>query len=225
MKHRLSVEALAVRVMGGAPVVLASRNAGKLIELRTLGAGALALEAPPSSSVVAEVVEDGASFLANARLKADAFAAATGAIALADDSGLEVDALGGDPGVHSGRFGGPGLDDHRRCLELLRVMRGVVDRSARFRCVLVLQAPLSADGWLAAEATLEGAIAFEPRGVGGFGYDPVFVPQGFGGRTLAEIGSQEKNAISHRALALCELLRLLRASAGPHGGGLGGGFR
>ncbi len=198
-------------VLRGAPVVLASRNRGKLVEFDALCAGVLKI-APWSSGVpVPEVNEDGATFLDNALLKARAFAVAAGRVALADDSGLEVDALGGAPGVHSARYGGAGLDDHARSALLLTALAGVANRRARFRCVVVLHEARPDGAWFHADGTLEGTIARAPRGTAGFGYDPVFAPEGCGGRTLAELGPEEKNALSHRALALLSLLGKIRA--------------
>ncbi len=204
--------ALARRTLRGAPVVLASRNRGKLVEFDALCAGILNLEAWPPDVPVPEVLEDGATFLDNALVKARTFALACGSTALADDSGLEVDALGGAPGVGSARYGGAGLDDGARSSLLLEALAGVENRRARFRCVVVLHAARPGDAWFSAAGTLEGAIGCAPRGAAGFGYDPVFVPEGCGGRTLAELAPATKNAISHRALALRALLDMLRAA-------------
>ncbi len=187
-----------------APVTLASRNDGKRREFERLAAGALRLGLLPPDAP--EVVEDGETYLANARKKADAIGRFTGGLALADDSGLEVDALDGRPGIHSARFGGAGLDDAGRTAHLLASLGDASERAARFRCVLVLS-----DGheWTWAEGVIEGEIAREPRGDGGFGYDPVFVASCFGGRTLAEVDASEKNVFSHRAVALRALLPML----------------
>ncbi|MBM4245956.1 MAG: non-canonical purine NTP pyrophosphatase [Deltaproteobacteria bacterium] len=193
-----------MRVTG--PVTLATRNAGKLVELQALCPGELELRLLPSQPAPPEVDEDQDSYLGNARKKACAIAAFTGGAALADDSGLEVDALPGELGVRSARYGGPGLDDAGRCARLLDTMRGVRARAARFRCVLVL-----ADGeqWVSAEGTLEGEITDAPRGGAGFGYDPVFLlPER--GCTLAELAAAEKNALSHRAAAMRALVAQLR---------------
>lgn len=187
------------------PVTLASRNDGKRRELERLSAGALELRLLPGDAP--EVVEDGDTYLANARKKAEAIARFTNGPALADDSGLEVDALGGRPGVLSARYGGPGLDDAGRTARLLEELGDTTDRRARFRCVLVL---VDGDDSVWAEGTVEGTIAREPRGDGGFGYDPVFVADVFDGRTLAEVAPEEKNEISHRAVALRALLAKLR---------------
>ena len=191
-----------------ARIVFATGNRGKLREVAEI-------LAPAGVTVVGvadvatgwHVVEDGDTFAANARLKAESLADRTGLPALGDDSGLEVDALGGRPGVRSARYGGPGLDDAGRCARLLAALQGVPQRSARFRCVLVLA---QGDAWVSAEGTLEGEIADAPCGRGGFGYDPVFVLRDRG-VTLAEIAADEKNALSHRAAAMRALLARIRS--------------
>jgi XTP/dITP diphosphohydrolase len=189
-----------MRVTG--PVTLATRNAGKLVELQALCGGVIELRLLPSDPAPPEVDEDQDTYLGNALKKARAIAAFTGGAALADDSGLEVDALPGELGVRSARYGGPGLDDASRCTRLLDALRGVRMRAARFRCVLVLAQGAE---WVSAEGALEGEIADAPRGGGGFGYDPVFLlPQR--GCTLAEIAAVEKNALSHRAAAMRALV-------------------
>ncbi|MDG2305313.1 MAG: RdgB/HAM1 family non-canonical purine NTP pyrophosphatase [Candidatus Binatia bacterium] len=183
------------------PVTLASRNEGKRRELEALAAGALRLELLPADAP--EVVEDGATYLENARKKAQAISRFTSGPALADDSGLEVDVLGGAPGLYSARYGGAGLDDAGRTAHLLEEIGQSADRGARFRCVLVLA---HGDEWISAEGVIEGEIAQAPRGAGGFGYDPVFLASCFGGRTLAEVDPAKKNEVSHRAAALRALL-------------------
>jgi XTP/dITP diphosphohydrolase len=193
-----------LRIAG--PIALASRNRGKLVELRALAGGALDLLLLPDDPPPPEVAENADTYLGNALAKAQAIACFSGLPALADDSGLEVDALGGAPGVRSARFGGPGLDDAGRCAHLLAAVRDASDRRARFRCVLVIA---DGDEWRSAEGTLEGEIAAAPRGSGGFGYDPVFVAAGLGGRTLAEASAGEKDRISHRAAAMRALLAVL----------------
>lgn len=188
-----------------APVTLATRNAGKLRELSALCAGRLELRLLPDDPPPPDVPEDHDTYLGNALAKARAIAALTGGPALADDSGLEVDALPGELGVRSARYGSPELDDRGRCTRLLAALDGVANRRARFRCVLVL---VQGDEWLSAEGALEGEIARAPRGARGFGYDPVFVlPER--GLTLAEIPADEKNALSHRAVAMRALLARL----------------
>jgi XTP/dITP diphosphohydrolase len=184
-------------------VVLASRNAHKLREVRQIFAAAgfdIDLGDLDEFPDVPETPETGATFAENASAKARAAAQATGMIAIADDSGLEVDALAGRPGVESNRFAGPGADDAARIAKLLGMMRDVdgPQRTARFRCAAAIAVP---DGEVSVvEGVLEGMIAAAPRGEHGFGYDPVFVPLGET-RTLAEMTAQEKNRISHRGQA------------------------
>ena len=148
-----------------------------------------------------EVIEDGETFADNAVKKAVAVAEATGELSLADDSGLEVDFLGGKPGVYSARFAGEPCDDHENNKKLLELLQGVPDedRTARFRCVIAVAHPRGEVRL--AEGVCEGKIAFYPRGEGGFGYDPLFIPTGYD-KTFAEISPEEKNSISHRGKAL-----------------------
>ncbi len=183
-------------------LVLATRNRKKLAELKQLLEGmemeVLGLEEFPE---VPEVEEDGTTFAENAVKKARAVAQATGLVALADDSGLEVDALGGRPGVHSARFAGEHGDDAANNAKLLELMKDVPDeeRGARFRCVIAIADP---DGRVhLVEGTCEGWIGRELRGEHGFGYDPLFVV-GELGKTMAELPPEVKNRISHRAKAL-----------------------
>ncbi len=186
-------------------LLIATTNAGKSREF-----GALLADVPVVLQTLADrpgapiVDEDGASYEANALLKARAIAAWAGCATLADDSGLEVDALGGAPGVHSARYADGG-GDAANIAKLVRALSGVpaARRSARFRCVIVVACPDGAT--LRAEGTCEGLILDTPRGRGGFGYDPVFfVPEL--DRTMAELAAADKNRISHRARA-CERLR------------------
>jgi XTP/dITP diphosphohydrolase len=190
-------------------LVFATRNRGKLTELRQLLADldleVLALDEVPSS--VGEVVEDGDTFAANAIKKARAVAAATGLPALADDSGLEVDALGGRPGVYSARFAGPDCDDDANNDKLLAELADVPDgrRTARFRAVLAL---VAGERVITTEGVCEGQIVRERRGQGGFGYDPLFYCPELGA-TFAELGVGPKNDRSHRARAMKSLKPLL----------------
>lgn len=199
-------------------IVLASRSRGKLEEL-------VALLAEPRIQLVTldelgygvfDVAETGDTFATNARLKAEAVAQHTGSVALADDSGLEVDALQGRPGVFSRRYAGAHATDAQNNARLLEELRDVEPsrRSARFRCVLAVAVPeraapnakaTGARTVLTAEGSCEGHIARSARGEGGFGYDPLFIPVGWGERTLAEATRAEKNALSHRARAVAEL--------------------
>ncbi|HUT76879.1 MAG TPA: RdgB/HAM1 family non-canonical purine NTP pyrophosphatase [Polyangia bacterium] len=192
-------------------IVVATANLGKIAEIRAMVEGA-DIEIVPLAVVGTSVtvVEDGDTFEANALIKAGAVAAACGLPTLADDSGLEVDALGGRPGVHSARYGGEGLDDFDRCQRLLTELFGAPPelRTARFRCAIAYLEPPEPP--VTFHGTLEGRIALRPAGTHGFGYDPIFLPQGFQ-ETLAELPPVVKNTISHRFHAL-EALRLwLRA--------------
>lgn len=189
-------------------VVVATGNRGKLEEIRSALPfdGWEFVTAVDLGKDTLDVEETGDTFLANARLKALAYHEAFGLPALADDSGLEVDVLGGAPGVYSSRYaggccGGDGANNARLMIELEEVPAS--ERTARFRSVIVL---VDEDGEEAvAEGTCEGAIGFELRGEGGFGYDPLFWPDATPGRTMAELTLAEKNAISHRGAALREL--------------------
>lgn len=185
-------------------VVVASSNEGKVREIRHV-LEPLGWEVVRASDVgreALEVDETGETFLENALIKARAYAAAFGCPALADDSGLEVDALGGAPGVRSARYAGEPTDDAANNAKLLAELKDVpaAERTARFRCVMALVWP---DGRvLAADGVCEGSIGFEPRGTGGFGYDPLFLPYAAPGKTMAELSPDEKSAISHRGAAL-----------------------
>jgi XTP/dITP diphosphohydrolase len=193
-------------------VVLASANPGKLRELGALLA-AHGLELISQRSLGIESAEETAStFLDNALLKARHAARAAQLPALADDSGIEVDALGGRPGVWSARFAHPGASDAANLALLLQELSGVAAqrRTARYRCVLAWVASADDPAPLLGQGTWEGSIAFEPRGTGGFGYDPAFIPSGET-RTAAELPAQEKNQVSHRAQALRALVAALAA--------------
>jgi XTP/dITP diphosphohydrolase len=199
-----------------ARIVLASANPKKAAELVAVLGERFGdrVEVVPRPPEVPEVVEDAADFEGNARLKAEALAAATGEWALADDSGLEVDALGGAPGVRSARFAGDDADDAANLAELIARLAPLAaddpGRRARFRCVLVLAAPPAAGEGpteVVCHGTVEGRIAAVARGEAGFGYDPVFVPDEGDGRTFAEMAPGEKHAISHRGRALRSLAR------------------
>lgn len=195
-------------------IVLASANRAKAGELAELLHGAaLGVEVLPRPTDVPEVVEDAPDFLGNARLKAYALRDATGEWSLADDSGLEVDALDGAPGVISARFAGPDATDAANVALLLERLDscGAVapsQRTARFRCVIVLAGPDGEE--LVAEGIVEGRVIDRPTGDGGFGYDPVFVPAGGDGRTFALMTAEEKHAVSHRGRALRALVDQLR---------------
>lgn len=194
--------------------MLASGNAGKLREFAALLRGRYELVAQDALGV-SSVEETGDSFLANALLKARHAAASTGLPALADDSGLEVDALGGAPGVYSARYAGPAASDADNNARLLADLRHVAGpaRTARYRCVLVLVRDPSDSRPLVAEGCWEGRIGRAPRGAGGFGYDPLFIDTA-SGLTGAELDPEAKNARSHRGQALRELIRQLGEGAG-----------
>lgn len=200
--------------MGADPprrVVVATRNAGKLSEIRA------SIDLPGWEFVTAEeagfaspdVVEDGETFADNAVLKAVAYRRATGLAALADDSGLAVDALDGRPGVRSSRYAGEDATDSDNNAKLLYELAGIPDdrRTARFVCAMVL-VDERGDA-IEASGACEGRIGRSPRGSGGFGYDPLFLPDDAPGRTMAELALEEKGRISHRGRALDALRRRL----------------
>jgi XTP/dITP diphosphohydrolase len=192
--------------------VLASSNPGKLRELAALLAP-LSLELISQGTLGIEpAAETGSTFEANARLKAEHAAARAQLPALADDSGLEVDALDGRPGVRSARYAGEGASDEANLRLLLKELRGVPagERRARYRCVIVFLAAPGDPAPLIAQGSWEGRIELEPRGAGGFGYDPVFVPQG-SELTAAQLSPARKNTVSHRAQALNSLIAMLKA--------------
>ena len=195
-------------------VVLASSNPGKLRELGALLAPLSLTLIPQGALGIAAVPESGATFLANALLKARHAAQCAQLPALADDSGLEVDALGGRPGVRSARFAGEGASDDDNLRQLLAELRDVAQpqRKARYRCVIVLVRSAADEGPLIAHGSWEGHIASAPRGRGGFGYDPVFVPLGER-RSAAELDTSEKNSLSHRARALRALVAMLESAS------------
>ncbi|HWP95191.1 MAG TPA: RdgB/HAM1 family non-canonical purine NTP pyrophosphatase [Gammaproteobacteria bacterium] len=193
-------------------IVLASDNRGKLAELSALLVPHGWELVPQSALGVAAIEETGTTFLDNALAKARHAARMTGLAALADDSGLEVDALGGAPGVRSARYAGEGARDADNVARLLDALRGLppAQRGARFRCVLVFLRHADDPQPLVCEGVWAGRIAEEPRGMNGFGYDPVFfLPQH--GCTAAELAPQVKNRLSHRGQALAALLEKLPA--------------
>jgi XTP/dITP diphosphohydrolase len=184
-------------------IVLATRNPGKTAEIRSLLAGfPVDVRDLTDFGPIPEVEEDGATFEENAYKKASFTARVLGFPALSDDSGLCVPALDGAPGVHSARYGGPGLSDADRCRRLLDAMRGRDDRRAAFECVLSLAVPSGPA--LTYEGRCEGVLAEAPSGANGFGYDPVFFYPPLG-RTFAELARDEKSRVSHRGRALAEL--------------------
>lgn len=199
-------------------LVCASANPDKAAEIEALLDGVV--ELVPRPAALGEVAEDADDLEGNARLKAAAVCAFAGAPAVADDTGLEVDALGGAPGVRTARYAGPDASYADNVERLLAEMRDVVpaQRTARFRTVALVVWPDGAE--LSATGAVEGLIAAEPRGRGGFGYDPVFVPAEGGGRTFAEMSDAAKHAISHRGRAFRALARALqecgRGDSNPH---------
>ncbi len=184
-------------------IVLATTNPGKVREIRGLLSGRpVEVKSLSDFGPIPEAVEDGATFEENAFRKALHTARVLGLPALADDSGLCVEALGGEPGVHSARFGGPGLSDFDRARLLLARMEGQKNRRAWFTCALSLAVPRgSALTW---EARAKGLITREPAGENGFGYDPIFLYKP-AGKTFAQLTAEEKNAVSHRGRALAEM--------------------
>jgi XTP/dITP diphosphohydrolase len=181
-------------------LVIATRNAGKLREIRDIfDFSGLEVSSAFDYPEIPDVVEDGDTFEANAVKKAVEIAQATGCWALADDSGLEVDALDGAPGVYSARYAGEPCSNKANNEKLLRELAGQDSRTARFRCVIALSNP---EGHArTVDGDCRGSIAEQERGNHGFGYDPLFVPEGFS-ETFAELSPEEKHSISHRGRAL-----------------------
>ncbi len=202
-----------------AELALATRNPGKIRELMRICSGwpvrwQLARnpdEPSHAPAVWPDVKETGEGYLENARLKARAVAETLGVPAVADDSGIEVDALRGEPGPRSARFAGPGATERQNLDLLIDRIRDVPAeaRRARYRCVAVCVWPDGREVW--AEAACEGRLILEPRGSNGFGYDPIFVPEGER-RTMAELTPEEKDSISHRGKAFRELGEILARS-------------
>jgi XTP/dITP diphosphohydrolase len=197
----------------GLALIVGTKNQGKLVEIQRILSG-LDLELRPLTdfSQAPDVVEDALTYRDNAIKKARAIATWSGQLTLAEDSGLEVSALGGEPGVYTARFGGPDLSSRERCLYLLERLQGVPDnqRQAAFRSVAVLMDP---SGHMAVrEGRCAGMIGHNLRGEGGFGYDPLFqLPEQ--GCTLAELAPEQKDAISHRAQAIRAMIPVLSVLA------------
>jgi len=185
-------------------LVLATANPDKAAEVTAVLGRRSGVELLSRPEGMGEVEETGDTLLENARLKAKAVAAVAGLPAVADDTGLEVDALGGQPGVRSSRFAGETATYADNVAKLLAELSALPDqgggRRARFRTVALVWFPDGTEVW--AEGVVEGVIAQAPRGAGGFGYDPVFAPDGGGGRTFAEMDPPEKHGVSHRGHAL-----------------------
>lgn len=189
--------------------VLATHNPGKLREmgeiLKDLG---IEVVSPKDLGITVDVEETGTTFAENAMLKAKAVCQAAGLPAIADDSGLCVDALNGAPGVYSARYGGEGLDDRGRYMLLLSSLRGAPTRAAHFACAVACAFPNG--DTLTAEGRCDGSIAYAPLGEGGFGYDPVFLLPGTG-KTFGQLSQEEKSAVSHRGRALKDFAGKLAA--------------
>lgn len=201
-------------------LVLASDNAGKIAEIGMIVADLGLIVRPQGEFGICSAEETGTTFLANALLKARHAARLSGHAALADDSGLEVDALGGAPGVYSARYAGPAATDAANNGKLIEALAGCAGpRTARYRCVIVVVRTADDPAPLVASGSWEGAIAHAPRGSGGFGYDPLFLVAGDpAGRTAAEFAAAEKNTVSHRGRALAALrARLASHAAAPLG--------
>jgi XTP/dITP diphosphohydrolase len=191
-------------------MILGTRNHGKIAEFRSLFKGMhIKLLSFYDFPDVPPVVEDGKTFQDNAAKKAKAIAKATGRIAVSDDSGLEVDFLDAVPGVYSARFAGEKATDRDNARKVLKMLDGVAweERSARFVCVICASTPKGKT--VSAEGTCTGTISFEMRGSHGFGYDPIFVPDGYQ-LTMAEMEPELKNRISHRADAMTKFRKVLK---------------
>jgi XTP/dITP diphosphohydrolase len=192
-------------------VVLATGNAGKLAEMRAILASHDLEVIAQSVYGISPPVEDGADYIANALIKARHAAAQAGLPAIADDSGLEVDALGGRPGLHSARYASPAASAHDNNELLLAELAGIPEgqRAARYRCAMVFVRDAADPLPVITEAAWEGRIGLEPLGLGGFGFDPLFVVDG-DNRTAAEMPAEEKNRVSHRGQALTALAARMR---------------
>ncbi|WP_285164713.1 RdgB/HAM1 family non-canonical purine NTP pyrophosphatase [Shewanella goraebulensis] len=191
-------------------IVLASGNKGKLKEFDQMLSQFNIQVLPQNQFNVPEVAETGTTFIENAIIKARHTAEITGKAAIADDSGLEVDALQGAPGIYSARYGGEDASEKDRYLKLLNALEGQTNRSARFQCVLVYMRHAKDPTPIVCQAAWEGKIGTTPQGEQGHGYDPVFIPQGFN-CSAAELSSEQKNQLSHRGLALNLLADALKA--------------
>ncbi|MCF7991625.1 MAG: RdgB/HAM1 family non-canonical purine NTP pyrophosphatase [Thiohalocapsa sp.] len=195
-------------------IVLASNNAGKVREINQLLAPAGIAVRPQGELGIGEADETGLTFVENAILKARHAAEASGLPAIADDSGLEVDALNGAPGIYSARYAGAGAGDEANCSKLLSALEGVPEaqRTARFQCVMVYMRHSHDPTPLICHGTWEGRILHAATGDNGFGYDPVFFVPGEG-RSAAELDAARKNALSHRGQALSQLVARLAGRA------------
>ena len=192
-------------------IIFATGNAKKMVEIREILTGlGMEIKSMKDAGIEADIVEDGETFEANALIKARAIHAMTGALVLADDSGLEVDAMDKAPGIYSARFMGEDTSYEIKNQAIIDRLQGLegAERSARFRCVIAAVFP--DDKEAVAEGTIEGEIAHKASGNGGFGYDPIFyLPER--GMTTADITAEEKNAISHRGIALRKMRDVIEA--------------
>lgn len=188
-------------------LIIASNNAHKIYEIKKiLGASFDSIMSLREAGITHETVEDGNTFMENALKKAREIAKLSGKVALADDSGICIDALGGAPGIYSARFAGEHGDDEANNALLLERLRDKEDKSGHYTCAMALVFPDGRE--ICAEGYMYGAITENRRGTHGFGYDPLFIPEGES-RTVAEMSDEEKNAISHRARALDALVKKL----------------
>jgi XTP/dITP diphosphohydrolase len=206
-------------------LIVATRNMHKTREIEQILGSGFAIRDLTTHPEISEITESGTSFEENAELKAITVSKKIPDLVIADDSGLEVEALGGAPGIHSARYAGANASDKEKVAKLLRQLAKVDPKSdqrhAQFRCVLAV----ARDGQILAtvEGVVEGKIAERPRGSHGFGYDPIFIPDGFE-QTFAELSEELKNEISHRAKAIRKLQpKLLTLCGGVYGFGAGGG--
>jgi XTP/dITP diphosphohydrolase len=206
-------------------LIVATRNMHKTREIEQILGSEFAIRDLTAHPEISEITESGTSFGENAELKAITVSKKIPDLVIADDSGLEVEALGGAPGIHSARYAGANASDKEKVAKLLRQLAKVDPKSdqrhAQFRCVLAV----ARDGQILAtvEGVVEGKIAERPRGSHGFGYDPIFIPDGFE-QTFAELSEELKNEISHRAKAIRKLqAKLLTLCGGVYGFGAGGG--
>ena len=190
-------------------IIFATANAGKLREAAEVLGPGFEIVSPASLGITEDIPETGSTLQENSLQKARYLFERTGLPCFADDTGLEVDALGGAPGIYSARYAGPGHDHQKNMDKLLAELGRLEDRRARFKTVVTL---ILADGEPRFfEGVCEGSIAREKRGTGGFGYDPVFLADAYPGRTLAEVSEEEKNAVSHRGRAIRAMAAWLKS--------------
>ena len=192
-------------------IIFATGNPGKLREAAEVLGEAFELVTPASLGITEDIPETGSTLQENSLQKARYLYERTALPCFADDTGLEVDALGGAPGIHTARYAGPGHDNQANMDKLLAELLHAENRRARFHTVITLILPDGEPRFF--EGFCEGAIAPRKAGCGGFGYDPVFLPDAYPGRTLAEVSEEEKNAVSHRGNALRALAAWLKSDA------------